>query len=217
MNRAELVAAIDHTLLKPDASWSQIAAVCDEAKRFGVASVCVNGARVVDAVAALAGSDVPVAAVVGFPLGAMATEMKAAEAAQVVEDGAREIDMVLNVGWAKDGDWDAVRTDIAAVVAAGGVPVKVILETCLLTDDEKRRACEVSVETGAAFVKTSTGFAGGGATVEDVRLMREVVGDRARVKASGGMRDTAAALAMIEAGADRLGMSATVAVVEGLQ
>ncbi|MFG0316818.1 MAG: deoxyribose-phosphate aldolase [Planctomycetota bacterium JB042] len=216
MNRAELARTIDHTLLKPDASRAPLERLCEEAKRYGVASVCVNGARVVDAAALLEGSGVPVAAVVGFPLGAAQTEIKAAEAAQVVEDGAAEIDMVLNVGWAKDGDWERVRADVAAVVAAApGVPVKVILETCLLTDDEKRRACEESVAAGAAFVKTSTGFAGGGATVEDVRLMRAAVGDRAKVKASGGMRDTAAALAMLEAGADRLGMSATVAVLEG--
>lgn len=217
MKREEVAKTIDHTLLKPDATLAQLEELCDEARRFGVASVCVNGARVVDAVALLDASKVPVAAVVGFPLGAMATELKAAEAAQVVEDGASEIDMVLNVGWAKDGDWERVRTDIAAVVAAApGVCVKVILETCLLTDDEKRRACEAAVAAGATFVKTSTGFAGGGATVEDIRLMREVVGDRAKVKASGGMRDTASALAMLQAGADRLGMSATVAVLEGL-
>lgn len=217
MNRAELAGRLDHTILKPDATRAQVKQVCEEALRLGCASVCVNSARIVQVAALLAGSEVLPCAVVGFPLGAMSTESKTLETALAVAEGAREIDMVLHIGALKDGDHVAVRADIAAVVgAAGAAAVKVILETCLLTDDEKRVACALAVEAGARFVKTSTGFASGGATVHDVLLMRAAVGDRALVKASGGIRDTATALQMIEAGADRLGLSASMAVVGGL-
>lgn len=218
MNRAELAARIDHTILKADATRDAVAKIVDEALRYRCASVCVNGKHVPFVAARLAGSPVLTCAVVGFPLGAMDSRAKAQETAGVVAAGAREVDMVLDVGALKDRDDARVRDDIAAVVAAaGGVPVKVILETCLLTNDEKVRACEASVAAGAAFVKTSTGFSTGGATLDDVRLMRASVGTRCKVKASGGIRDLAAALAMIEAGADRLGLSATVAVLEALR
>lgn len=218
MNRAELAARIDHTILKADATRDAVAKIVDEALRYRCASVCVNGKHVPFVAARLAGSPVLTCAVVGFPLGAMDSRAKAQETAGVVAAGAREVDMVLDVGALKDRDDARVRDDIAAVVAAaGGVPVKVILETCLLTNDEKVRACEASVTAGAAFVKTSTGFSTGGATLDDVRLMRASVGTRCKVKASGGIRDLAAALAMIEAGADRLGLSATVAVLEALR
>jgi len=217
MNRAELAGRIDHTILKADTTTAQIRQVCEEALRLGCASVCVNSSRVALVTEVLSGSDTVPCAVVGFPLGAMSPESKTLETALAVAAGAREIDMVLHVGALKDGDHDAVRADIAGVVgAAGDASVKVILETCLLTDDEKRAACTLAVEAGAAYVKTSTGFSTSGATIEDVALMRAAVGDRAKVKASGGIRDTATALKMIEAGADRLGLSASVAIVEGL-
>ena len=217
MNRSDVAKRIDHTVLKADATADQIRALCDEARRHQVAAVCVNGGRVPLAVELLEGSGVLVATVVGFPLGAAATESKAMEAALAVAQGAAEVDMVIDVAAVKEGDADRVKDDVAAVVeASGDAAVKVILETCLLDDDQKRRACEWSVEAGAAFVKTSTGFSTGGATVDDVKLMRTAVGDRARVKASGGIRDAQAAVAMIEAGADRLGLSSTVAVLEGL-
>lgn len=215
--RADLAARIDHTILKADATPAQVETICSEALELGCASVCVNGVFVPRVAARLSGSNVLTCAVLGFPLGAMSTAAKAAEAASLVAAGARELDMVLAIGLLKAGLDREVEADIAAVVrAAGSVPVKVILETCLLSDEEKVRACESSVAAGAAFVKTSTGFSTGGATVADVQLMRRTVGARCRVKASGGIRDTATALAMLEAGADRLGLSATVAIVKGL-
>lgn len=218
MNRAELASRIDHTILKADAMRAAVAKVVDEALAYRCASVCVNGKHVAYVAERLAGSPVLTCAVVGFPLGAMDSRAKAQETASVVAAGAREVDMVLDVGALKDGEDARVREDIAAVVAAAaGAPVKVILETCLLTHDEKVRACEAAVAAGAAFVKTSTGFSTGGATLDDVRLMRETVGTRCKVKASGGIRDLATALAMIEAGADRLGLSATVAILEALR
>lgn len=217
MNRAALAARIDHTILKADATRAAVTKVVDEARAYGCASVCVNGKHVAFVARALAGSSVLTCAVVGFPLGAMDSRAKAQETASVVAAGAREVDMVLDVGALKDGDDARVRDDIRGVVeAAGGVPVKVILETCLLTHDEKVRACEASVAAGAAFVKTSTGFSTGGATLDDVRLMRTTVGTRCKVKASGGIRDLQTALAMVEAGADRLGLSATVAILGAL-
>jgi deoxyribose-phosphate aldolase len=216
-SRAALAARIDHTILKADATPAQVDAVCTEALELGCASVCVNGSFVSRVASRLVGSKVRTCAVLGFPLGAMSTSAKVAEARSLVADGARELDMVIAVGLLKAGLESEVAADIAAVVrAAGSAPVKVILETCLLTDAEKIRACELAVESGAAFVKTSTGFSTGGATLDDVRLMRRTVGSRCRVKASGGIRDTATALAMIEAGADRLGLSASVAIVRGL-
>lgn len=207
---------IDHTQLKANATRAQIEQLCDEALEHHFASVCVNTCWVPLAAEKLAGSDVKVCCVVGFPLGAMLTAAKAAETRLAVEAGAQEIDMVINVGWLKDGDDDAVKSDIAAVVeAASGNCVKVIIEACLLTDEEKVRACELAVEAGATFVKTSTGFSTGGATVEDVALMRKTVGDRCKVKAAGGIHTAEEAAAMVEVGADRLGCSAGIAIVSG--
>jgi deoxyribose-phosphate aldolase len=211
-----LAKTIDHTLLKPDAKTADIEKLCKEAVEHGFFSVCVNSSWVPLAVSLVEGSGVAVAAVTGFPLGTMHTAAKAFETQQAVADGATEIDTVLHVGRLKQGDDAYVLDDLKAVVAAaGGKGVKVIFETCLLTDEEKERACRISVEAGAAFVKTSTGFSTGGATLDDVRLMHRVVAGRCAVKASGGIRDRAAALAMIEAGATRLGTSAGIAILAG--
>ncbi|MDO5120322.1 MAG: deoxyribose-phosphate aldolase [Coriobacteriales bacterium] len=207
---------IDHTNLKQDAVVADIERLCDEARAFDFATVCVNSCWTARAAELLHGTDIGVTTVIGFPLGAMSTAAKVAETEIAVADGATEIDMVLNVGHLKDGDDGIVERDIAAVVkAAGNAGVKVILECCLLTDDEIVRACEASVRAGAAFVKTSTGFSTGGATLEDVRLMRKTVGDRCKVKAAGGIHNRAEALAMVEAGADRLGTSSGIAIAEG--
>ena len=204
----------DHTILKPDATKDEVLKICDEAKEYGFMSVCVNSYYTPLVHAALMGSQVKVCTVVGFPLGQMSTETKALETAYAVECGADEIDMVINVGALKDGDDAEVLADIRAVRAcAKGKVLKVIIETCLLTDEEKVRACKLSVEAGADFVKTSTGFSKGGATPEDVKLMRDTVGPDIGVKASGGIRDKKTALMMIEAGASRLGTSATIAIV----
>ncbi len=212
----ELNRMIDHTLLKANATRAQIEKLCDEALQYNFASVCVNTCWVPLAHEKLAGSEVNTCCVVGFPLGAMLTEAKAAETRLAVEAGADEVDMVINVGWLLDGDYDAVRDDIAAVVkAADGKCVKVIIEACLLTDEQKVKACELSVEAGATFVKTSTGFSTGGATVADVALMRKTVGDACKVKAAGGIHTADEAKAMVEAGADRLGCSAGIAIMEG--
>ncbi|PJF21087.1 MAG: deoxyribose-phosphate aldolase [Phototrophicales bacterium] len=214
-----LAAMIDHTLLKPDATKSHIIKLCDEAKQYGFASVCVNGVYVPLAAQQLKGSAVKVCTVVGFPLGAMSTAAKVQEASIAIEQGAQEIDMVLHIGALKDEDISALSHDIASVVAEcqlKGVLSKVILETSMLTDDEKVIACRVSKEAGADFVKTSTGFGGGGATVADVRLMRQTVGEEMGVKASGGVRTLADARAMIEAGATRIGASAGVAIMQEL-
>lgn len=211
-----LAKTIDHTLLKPDARQADIERLCQEAVTHGFFSVCVNSSWVKTAHAALRGTEIVVAAVTAFPLGAMTTTAKAFETAQAVADGATEIDTVLHVGRLKQGDDTYVREDLRTVVdAAAGRAVKVIFETCLLTDEEKIRACHLAVEAGAAFVKTSTGFSTGGATREDVRLMHRTVDARCQVKASGGIRDRAAALAMIEAGATRLGTSAGIAILAG--
>jgi len=211
-----LASRIDHTLLAADASRARIAQLCAEARAHGFYSVCVNSGQVPYAAEQLAGSAVKVCAVVGFPLGAGLSAAKAFEAAQAIAAGAGEIDMVLNIGWLKDGLLDEVAADIAEVLAAcGAVPLKVILETGLLDDDQKRQACRICRDLGVAFVKTSTGFGHGGATLEDVRLMREEVGPELGVKASGGVRDRAMALAMLEAGATRLGTSSGVAIVSG--
>lgn len=212
----ELNRMIDHTLLKANATRAQIEKLCDEALEYNFASVCVNTCWVPLAHEKLAGSDVNTCCVVGFPLGAMLTEAKAAETRLAVEAGADEVDMVINVGWLLDGEYDAVRDDIAAVVkAADGKCVKVIIEACLLTDEQKAKACELSVEAGATFVKTSTGFSTGGATVADVALMRKTVGDRCLVKAAGGIHTADEARAMVEAGADRLGCSAGIQIMAG--
>ncbi len=202
---------IDHTLLAPQASAAQIDELCDQARAYGFATVCVNPCRVRQASMRLQGSGVGVATVIGFPLGATSTQAKVQEALQAAADGASELDMVVNVGWIADGDWDAARRDIAAVTHCTTLPVKVILETCKLDPDQIVRATQIAAEAGAAFVKTSTGFGGGGATVEDVRRMKAHCGDM-RVKASGGIRDLDTAIAMLEAGADRLGTSSGVAI-----
>lgn len=209
---------IDHTLLKPDARLEQINKLCDEALQFGFFSVCVNSSYVPVCAKKLAGSKVKVCAVVGFPLGMMDTASKAFETKTAVDSGASEIDMVINIGALKDGRYDFVKDDIQAVVqAASGKTVKVIIETSLLSDAEKIKACELSREAKAHFVKTSTGFNGGGATVADVELMKRAVDDQLQVKASGGVKDSAQAFAMIKAGASRLGTSSGVALVQGQQ
>ncbi len=214
MNARELAKYIDHTLLKPEASAEQIRKICDEAKTWHFASVCVNPSRIALVAEELKGSDVTPCCVVGFPLGAIPSESKAAETAVAVKNGAGEIDMVINLGAAKDGDWALVESDIAAVKAAcGPAKLKVIIETCLLTDDEKVKACLAAKSAGADFVKTSTGFSKAGATVEDVRLMRKTVGPDMGVKAAGGVHNKAEALAMIEAGATRIGASSGIAIV----
>ena len=195
---------IDHTLLAANATREQIARLCDEAVEHGFASVCVN----------LAETDVNVCTVIGFPLGAMSTAGKAAETEAAVSDGANELDMVINVGWLLAGEDDLVRRDIEAVLAAAqGRCVKVIIETCLLSDEQIVRACEIAVEAGASFVKTSTGFSTGGATVEDVALMARTVAGRCKVKASGGIHTAAEAEAMVAAGASRIGTSSGLAII----
>ncbi|MGZ3798965.1 MAG: deoxyribose-phosphate aldolase [Bdellovibrio sp.] len=207
---------IDHTLLKPEAQLAQIEKLCDEAKNFGFFSVCVNSSYVQTCAELLKGSSVKVCCVVGFPLGAMDTESKAFETLTAVKNGAEEIDMVINIGALKDKRNAFVQDDIKAVVkAAQGRTVKVIIETSLLSQEEKILACELSLSTGARFVKTSTGFGGGGATIEDVKLMKSIVKDKMKVKASGGIKDAAQARSMIEAGANRLGTSSGVTIVQG--
>lgn len=209
---------IDHTLLKPEAAAADIERLCAEAAQHGFFSVCVNSSWVPLAVECLRGTPVKVAAVAGFPLGAMAPEAKAFETAWAVRHGAAEIDTVIAVGRLKQGDTDYVLRDLRGVVeAAGPNLVKVIFETCLLTREEKVTACQLAVQAGAGFVKTSTGFSSGGATVEDVRLMAETVAGACQVKASGGIRDRKTAEAMIAAGATRLGTSSGIAIVSGAQ
>lgn len=215
---ALLAHVIDHTLLKPQATYADIKRLCREARENGFYSVCVNPVFVSLCVQELNLSHVLPITVVGFPLGANTTATKVFETGKAVDDGAREIDMVINIGALKDGDETAVAKDIAAVVkSAQANPVKVILETALLNDAEKRLACHLSVEAGAVFVKTSTGFSSGGATVSDVKLMRHAVGDKAGVKASGGIRTLQDALAMLSAGATRLGLSASVEILHEFQ
>jgi len=214
---SELSRYIDHTLLKPDATEDQIGRLCEEAARFHFAAVCVNPAWVRLCSRLLKGSGVGVCTVTGFPLGATPADVKAFEARRAVFDGADEIDMVINVGFLKSGYDDLVREDIAQVCRAvheGCAGLKVIIETALLTDEEKVKACTLARQAGADFVKTSTGFGPGGATAEDVALMRRVVGPGMGVKAAGGIRDTTSALKMIEAGATRVGASAGVKIVQ---
>lgn len=215
MTKLELAKMIDHTLLKPNATAEQIRTLCAEAVEHHFCSVCVNSGRAVLAKACIAGSDVKLCVVVGFPLGCSVT--KAAEAKAMADLGADEIDMVLDVGRAKDGDWAAVEADIRAVrEACPSQVLKVILETCLLTEAEIVRACEASKNAGADFVKTSTGFSSGGAKVEDVALMKQSAGGL-KVKASGGIHSYDEAKAMIDAGADRIGASAGIAILAGLE
>ena len=216
----EIAALIDHTLLKPQATKADIRRLCQEARLYGFATVCVNPYWVSLAASELAGSSVQVAAVAGFPLGANTTAIKAAETEAVIAAGAREVDMVLNIGELCAGNLDAVQADIAAVVAAAharGALVKVILETALLTDDQKIAACNISKQSGADFVKTSTGFSTHGATVHDVTLMRRAVGPEIGVKASGGVRSLADLEAMRAAGANRIGTSSGVQILETAQ
>ncbi|MEW5826534.1 MAG: deoxyribose-phosphate aldolase [Candidatus Bipolaricaulota bacterium] len=221
MKREDLAAAIDHTLLGPAATSEAVDRLCDEAVRLGAASVCVNPRHAVRARERIAGTSVRLCVVIGFPHGMTTPAVKAFEAREAIAAGAEELDMVLAVGALKDGDDEGVRADIAAVcdVAHAARPratVKVILETCLLSDDEKRRAAVLAEHAGADFVKTSTGFAAGGATVEDVRLLRASVTPGVSVKAAGGIRDTATALAMLDAGASRIGASRTADILAGL-
>lgn len=217
LSSAQVAAMIDHTILKADATRNEIEHICAEAKEHRFATVCVNAGWVPLAAKLLEGSGVGVTTVVGFPLGATSTASKAFETKQAIEDGATEIDMVLNIGLLKSGDLEGVQSDVEGVVAAckGKAPLKVILETGLLTDGEKVVACELCVKAGADFVKTSTGFGKGGATQEDIALMRKTVGPDLGVKASGGVRDLETALAMIASGATRIGASASVAIVSG--
>lgn len=207
---------IDHTLLKPDATKADIIRVCNEAKEYDFASVCVNEYYTGLVAKELAASDVKVCTVVGFPLGASTTGVKVAETESAIKAGAQEIDMVINIGALKDKEDAYVEEDIRRVKQATGDKVlKVIIETCLLTEEEKVRACELSVKAGADFVKTSTGFSTGGSTPADVALMKKTVNGKALVKASGGVRSYADAKAVIDAGADRIGASAGIAIVKG--
>jgi deoxyribose-phosphate aldolase len=217
LSPAQLATYIDHTLLKPDASLAQIEKLCAEAREHHFFSVCVNGSWVAAARHLLEDTETKVACVVGFPLGAMTGDVKRFETETAIDDGAHEIDVVLNIARLKAGEDKYVLRELIDVVeAAEERTVKVILETCLLTDEEKVRACHLVVESGAHFVKTSTGFSTGGATIADVKLMRETVGPKFGVKASGGVRDAQTALAMIGAGATRLGTSSGIAIVQGL-
>jgi deoxyribose-phosphate aldolase len=212
----DLARYIDHTLLKPEATEEQIIKLCNEAKEYGFASVCVNPGYVPLAAKMLMGTPVKVCTVIGFPLGATTTETKAFEAEDAIKKGAQEVDMVINIGWLKSKNYGACEADIKAVVNAAAcynVLVKVIIETALLTNEEKIMACSLAKSAGAHYVKTSTGFAKGGATAEDIALMRSVVGENMGVKASGGVRDTETALKMIESGATRIGASASLAII----
>lgn len=214
--KESLAKLIDHTALKPDVTREMIKKICSEAKEFSFASVCINPYWVPLAASLLDGTDVLVCTVIGFPFGATLTDVKAYETRLSIEQGAREVDMVINIGALKEGDDTTVLTDIAAVVGAAGkhAQVKVILETCLLTEEEIERGCRLAKSAGADYVKTSTGFSSGGATVEAVRLMRQVVADDLGVKASGGIRDAKTAWAMVDAGASRIGASAGVAIIK---
>ncbi|EGO6608517.1 deoxyribose-phosphate aldolase [Enterococcus faecalis] len=213
----ELNRMIDHTILKPEATEAAVQKIIDEAKEYNFFSVCINPCWVAFASEQLADTDVAVCTVIGFPLGANTPEVKAYEAADAIKNGANEVDMVINIGALKSQQYDHVRQDIQGVVdvAKGKALVKVIIETALLTDEEKVKACELAKEAGADFVKTSTGFSTGGAKVADIRLMRETVGPDMGVKASGGVHNAEEALAMIEAGATRIGASTGVAIVSG--
>ena len=217
MNKQELAKMIDHTILKAEATDAEIMQLCKEAIEYGFASVCVNPSMVKKAATILEGSEVKVCTVIGFPLGATSTEVKAFETEQTIKDGATEVDMVINVGKLKENNLEYVRNDIAAVVnaAKGKALTKVIIESCLLTDEEKVTVCKIAKEVGADFVKTSTGFSTGGATKEDIKLMRETVGPDMGVKASGGVRSHEDAMAMIENGATRIGASASIAICNG--
>ena len=216
MTKAEVAQMIDHTLLKPEATKEQIKALCEEAKEYGFHSVCVNSSYVPYCAELLKDSGVAVCTVVGFPLGAMSTKGKAAETEIAVKDGATEIDMVIHVGMIKSKDWDYVSEDIKAVVAAAGegVLVKVILETCLLTDEEKIKMCEIVTRAGADYIKTSTGFSTGGATFADIELFAKHVGEGVKIKAAGGISSMDDAEKFLELGADRLGTSRIIKLIK---
>ncbi len=213
----DLAKYIDHTLLKPESTRADIARVCEEAKHYNTASVCVNPCWIGFVAEQLKGTDIKPCCVIGFPLGATLPEVKAYETAAAIRDGAKEVDMVINVGALRGAEFETVYEDIKAVVdvAAGKALVKVIIETCLLTDEQKVIACKLAKHAGADYVKTSTGFSTGGAKVEDIRLMRETVGPEMGVKASGGVRTKADAEAMIAAGASRIGASSSKKIIEG--
>lgn len=217
MEKNKLARMIDHTILKADATEAEVTKLCKEALEYNFASVCVNPAMVKLAASLLKGSEVEVCTVIGFPLGANQTSVKAFETLETIKDGATEVDMVINIGKLKEGNLEYVKNDIEAVVnaAKGKALTKVIIESCLLTDEEKVTACKLSKEAGADFVKTSTGFSTGGATAADIKLMRETVGKELGVKASGGVRSREDALQMIENGATRIGASASIAICEG--
>lgn len=217
MENINIAGMIDHTILKPEAIEAEIMELCKEAVKYNFASVCVNPSMVAKAATILEGTPVKVCTVIGFPLGATTTEVKAFETEDTIKKGATEVDMVINVGKLKERDLAYVKNDIQAVVnaAKGKALTKVIIETCLLTDEEKVIACQLSKEAGADFVKTSTGFSKGGATAHDIKLMRETVGPDMGVKASGGVRSREDALTMIENGATRIGASASIAICEG--
>jgi deoxyribose-phosphate aldolase len=217
ITKEELAGMIDHSLLKPQCTREDLARTCTEAIEYGFKAVCVNPVHVADAAALLKGRSPLVCSVVGFPFGTHSPAVKAAETAEVIRLGAAEVDMVINIGALREKRYGDVEADVAAVVkAAAGCPVKVIIEACYLTDEEKVRACRLAVSAGAAFVKTSTGYGSGGATATDIRLMRQTVGEGVGVKAAGGIRTLADALAMIEAGASRIGASASVAILDAL-
>jgi len=218
MNKINLAKHIDHTLLKPDAVEAELVKLCAEAREHSFFSVCINPSNIEKAKELLKGTDTKVCTVVGFPLGQMTTEAKSFETNEAILLGAEEVDMVINIGKLKDQDYEYVLEDIRAVVlAAKGVLTKVIIETCLLTDEEKVKACELAKDAGADFVKTSTGFSKAGATREDIALMRKTVGPEMGVKASGGIRTLEDAMGMIESGATRLGLSASVSILNELQ
>lgn len=219
MDKKTLASYIDHTILKADTKTQDVEKICREALEYQFASVCVNAANVKQVAELLKGSVVKVCTVVGFPLGATLPQVKAFEAAEAIKNGAQEVDMVINIGALKSGQLDIVESDIRAVVEAckGKALTKVIIETCLLTDMEKITACQLAKKAGADYVKTSTGFSTGGATVEDIRLMRKTVGSMMGVKASGAVRDLDTALKMIEAGATRIGASASVNIVNDMK
>lgn len=210
---------IDHTLLKPEATRDKIKELCNEAMEYNLGAICVNPYHVSYCREILKDSNVKIATVIGFPLGANTQKVKVFEAKDAINNGAHEIDMVINIGALKDKDFTLVKNDIEAVVKAShpNAIVKVIIETCLLTDDEKRKACELSMEAGADFVKTSTGFSTGGATVSDVQIMKSIVGDKLEIKASGGVRDLSTAREMINAGATRLGTSSGIKIIKELE
>ncbi len=213
MNKMQIRDYIDHTLLKPTATPADIKKLCNEGLEHRFYAVCVNGCYTQQAKEELRNTDVKVASVIGFPLGAMSTNSKIFEAKDCVDNGADEIDMVINIGWLKSGKYDWVQDEIAGIKKAIGDKVlKVIIETCYLTEEEKIKACELVMNSGAEFVKTSTGFGGGGATLQDVRLMKDVVGDKVKIKASGGVKDRATALKYIALGVSRIGTSSGIEI-----